>query len=365
MLTARAANEIDFTRLLNLAKISNRLTDDFILPNINNLIRTSYNNPMCRRVLPLVYQRITEQNKHNLLEPDVLRLLKQTTLKSVINFANQSRFIKELACELEEQQITIYLLKSSALNANLYSSSFVRLGVDIDILVAASDKANFELVLQKLAVYMPPPNLYPFEELYESSWRSKGLQSVIVDYHNSLVNPEIFTIPESIMFACSEQHPEYSSTRIRVFSSEVMIIHLALHVTNDGSYEHYNLLDIHELTCQRNIDLGKLFELNKKLNLGFALYFVLKQCVERLGSPIDKVYLNEQKPRWLREVLSLVLIYYVLPLKTAKKSILHRLKQMTIQIVVNVNGTKVIRLSYKYMKFRIKGAWDILTKGIS
>jgi hypothetical protein len=161
----------------------------------------------------------------------VLRLLKQATLKSAINYANQSGFIKMIVRELEEQEIVIFLLKSSALNANLYSPTFIRLGVDINILVPLANKTKKELVLRKFADYLPPPKLYPFEELYESSWLSKSSKSVVIDSHYALLNPVLFSIPESIMFDFSEPHPEYQSPNIRTFSNEVMLIHLTAPTT--------------------------------------------------------------------------------------------------------------------------------------
>lgn len=345
----------DLILLINVAKISQSHRDKELSDSeLNKLIRSSYSDPICRRIFPLVYQQLmSDKDKWN-IQPDVLHILKQITYKALINHVNQITFVKKLIADLEKQDLSIYLLKSSAFNGGIYSSSFVRFGVDIDILTSTDNQSKLQRVLQRYATKIPPPQLYPFEDLYESNWRSIEDEKVIIDLHFRLVNPKLYDVAESAVFNDSLPHPLYNSTNIRVLSPEIMVLHLALHMTNDCNFWHYNLLDMHELICQKKPDLEKTLLLSKQYDLGHALYYVLELCCCYLATPVEPNLLKKFKPNKCRYFLGKWVIYKILPLRFNKKSINHRLKQLAVQILIMHNTRRSISMVGSYLMSTIR-----------
>jgi hypothetical protein len=342
-----------FVRLINLSKTIRNDTTYKYDKDLDALINMASSNPVWRRLLPLFYKNLVDGLIDAPLKPDTVKFLKQTNLKSALSFSQKQLFIRQLIAGLEAANTTIYLLKSMAFTGDMYSPEFTRFGADIDMLTQSNDKQKLSNELSKHAQILVPDVLYPFEGAYEACWRSSDIHRILIDQHFYLTNPKLYTIDEQQIVKNSSVHPFYNSSAVRILSSEMVLIHLALHMSNDCNYWHYNLLDIHELVNVKQPDIVKAFEICKKYQLGYALFYALEICMRFLDTPIDKNILVKQKPNKIRYLCGQFVIHNVLTRPALKKSLLHRFQQILVQVVVMKNTKKMFLLALEYLQLRI------------
>jgi hypothetical protein len=211
---------------------------------------------------------------------------------------------------------------------------------------------NFVQILEKYARRIALANEYPFEGLYESNWRSIEKNSVLIDDHAFLINPRLYDIPLTELYSSDQMHPLFGSRCIRMLSPELMLLHLALHMTNDCNYWHYNLLDVHELISQKKPNIIETFSVSERCGLGDALYYVLEMSRSNLNTPIQQELLLRFKPNKFRYFFAKLLINHILTLPSVKKKFLQRFKQVAVQIIIMKNTRKIIFVIGTYLKLK-------------
>jgi hypothetical protein len=104
-----------FITLLKMAKINDNSIFNSTIDRqeFSTLIKTAYNDVKTRRLLPLIYSSLIENKKLDLLSSEIVTLLKQTNLQALINYSQQSEFIKRLVTDLEDWRLlAIYIRRN-------------------------------------------------------------------------------------------------------------------------------------------------------------------------------------------------------------------------------------------------------------
>ncbi|BBO28962.1 hypothetical protein AltI4_33500 [Alteromonas sp. I4] len=194
-------------------------------------------------------------------------LTKIKNLKVAINLDNfrKVKFIESLKKYLIQQDIEIILLKSTAFHNYIYNESITRASADVDILIKHKDKAKFENIIGTFGKKVNKNDKKKYSNYYEETWEIKKNSSFYVDVHYNITNPDLFNINLNELFFCSIPHPHYKCDNIRTLSVEYNVIHLILHMVNDGYFYHHSLIDILLIKKARDISISEIERLSSSV----------------------------------------------------------------------------------------------------
>ncbi|WP_395341921.1 nucleotidyltransferase family protein [Ningiella sp. W23] len=286
-------------------------------------------------------------NCRDLIEsPKTLERLKHINAQLVAMHLKHKSFINTLVSDLEENQMTIILLKSSAFNGSLYHSSSPRGNSDIDILVLDKDFHKFGNIIAKYARPFAPKIARPLDNSYESTWISDNDASVIIDVHFALINPALFKIDHAGLFLQSAKHPAFHSDRIRILCSEHNMLHSALHIFSDGYIPHHSSLDAAMLVknLQPNIEAARYNSM--KWGCRTAFDFLLLE----LNSTFPQITLESAS---LVKNSKMLLLRKILKHRYRKHSLKRRIQQLLLQYFMSDSPLRALKLQLQYVKARV------------
>lgn len=174
------------------------------------------------------------------LQIELLELKKQSVIKLIA----------------QNLDFPIVLLKSSALNNNIFNSGLLRGGTDIDILVQRENLQRLQSILASLGNRISKEDK-PFSSVYEETWYIESL-CTYVDVHFELCNPYHFKVKSEDILSESMIHPFYDNERIRTPCIEHLIIHSMLHFIKDGKIANQTVFDYYYLKEKTDYSVIKI-----------------------------------------------------------------------------------------------------------
>ncbi|MBU2979941.1 nucleotidyltransferase family protein [Alteromonas sp. C1M14] len=196
--------------------------------------------------------------------------------KIILYGAKQKKIIFDIGKFLDSLDTSLILLKSLGLNDFLYVNES-RVGSDIDILIASDTKKKLlESYPSEIGIYQPF-KAKPFEGLYEETWI---IDKIVIDAHQRLTNQYLFNIPTSWLFEKAFEHPGYGLNSIKTLPYELHIIHLVIHIFNDGYLPHHSTIDLAKILKNKDIDKDKLSKYAAKIGC-VKIFRIISDYVEK------------------------------------------------------------------------------------
>lgn len=300
------------------------------------------------RLSALILKNAVDNQQLSWFSQSTQILLKATATKLVVDVAAKKRFITQLVPLLEVHGIPIVLLKGMAFNHNLFDDNAPRGVSDIDILIKPEHKERFEALFTELATCIESEKKYAFDDLYEQTWRSKnGLH--LIDVHTELTNPFLFDIYLEELWQRSTSHPAYLTEQVRMLAGEDTICHLVTHMINDTDFYHYNLIDLHELLLNTEVDLKVLTNTAREWGVFNATQFILQVGNEYLNYTGLNADTAINSKVGIKAKIASFIVKYLFTSPSREKSILHRLKQFSCYMFVVDNGEVVFNILLQYL----------------
>ncbi|WP_269518256.1 nucleotidyltransferase family protein [Alteromonas sp. BMJM2] len=208
--------------------------------------------------------------------------------------------IEEVAALSAKHNFPLILLKSSALNANLYTVDAPRGCNDLDILANPNDWKRAQSVFSNTFTYTEKEQADVFGDLYEESYKPKGPVGYPIDLHKSLCHPYLFDVDYQHLWSTSSEHPFYNNSLIRTLSPEYQLIHLAIHGFSDMSFKTYALCDAYRLLTSPLFNKHTFTHLVKSSAVKVPTYHLLSNLFTVLPEIADTTLLKKIKPNALQ-----------------------------------------------------------------
>ena len=302
-----------YLRLLEFAKISRSEEDDPGCLGGGEHIVTLLNSSSavelerCRAFLPLVYASTGRHNLRAQLQPAILQLLHDQSLRLMAKEMGHQRWLLTHLGQFERCGIPVILLKGAAFAGTIYPENTPRLGIDLDLLVR---KEDFSAACELLGETMKPLVLAKdraatHAALFERVFVAKDGQGPTIELHRELTNPYIFSIDQSSLWAASRRHPRFDNLpHVRILAPEDTLLHLAVHAGRDLDFCSHNLLDMHEVWCQWQPDLAQLSQRARDWGARTVLWLLLVNGRKIMHTPVPEVFLHSLKPGRIREAIN-------------------------------------------------------------
>lgn len=272
------------------------------------------------------------------------RKFNQIKTEIIAKNLSQQAFMRKLLPKITEKNIRLILLKSSAYNGYIYENSKPRGNSDIDILVHPKDRSTFEAILSQLANQHIPVKPKPFEGLYETTWISKVDKALFIDLHYNLTNPIMFNINPDELFKLSMKSPNFNDEHLRILSPEMNYAHCAIHIIGDGYLPHHSVLDA--------IMLLKKIKISKELLENITLKWGCKKATNLLNSYLNIIEVDMRTEKMNTERIN-ILYLKLFRTKHIKETLLRRIQQTIIHLMLLDKPMKALQLQIKYMKLKI------------
>jgi len=315
---------------------------------IQGIEKTLLRDPKLERLYALIYQNASARKQLDYFDVTTQALLKKTTYATVADIAVKRSFIQQLVPLLEDNGISIILLKGMAFNDDLYPAFAPRGTSDIDILIKPDDNEKFTLMLAELARPVAVDSDQPFDGLYEKSWVVKASANQFIDVHTHLTNPLLFEIDSTALWQTSAVHCAYQSENVRVMNDENTCAYLLTHMINDTNFYHYNLIDLHEIVAKGQLSALKLKSVVKEWGVSKAYCYVQqigkKHLLTDTNLQAGFFHSNRQMTglRWF-------FINRVMLIDTQEKSVLQRVQQLLTYFLFVDSTQNVVKVIKKYL----------------
>ena len=324
------------------------------LTQILNTLST-YKNSI-RPLVPLLNQNTRRLNLFNDLTEESKDILKKGSTRIAASEMLTKQWLSKILDCLNQNNISVILLKSEAFSGSLYSADAPRPGSDIDILVT---EENFEKACRLLSKYMAPllidqARIATHNTLFERIFRPKQGTGPTIEIHKGLTNPLIFNINETALWQQSVKHPSYDNERVRILSPEHTLLHLAVHAFRDLDFCSHNLIDAHEVVSQWQPEENTLIYQAKKWGAKHVLYCLLKNCQAVLDTPIPNRLLSELHPCKRIDKLNKKILLSITKQDSIEKNKRFRLQQLLCQFSFPDKISNSLRFQLNYSKTRIK-----------
>lgn len=245
-------------------------------------------------------------------------------------------FLRKLRERLEVSGIKIILLKSTGFNGYLYDSAHPRGNSDVDILVDETDLERLQIIIRNFAHPIEQEDTRPFLGLYENTWIIPD-KKIVIDLHTSISNPLFFTFGSVDMFKRTINHPVFDSESILLLSNELNLVHLAIHIINDGYIWHHSLFDFCMIYKKFDVDEDELLYLAGATQSTKIVKFV---CMVRDCIVDDSRQINS---------FTYKLVYKIMNYRLPKGSNLRRVQQLILQILLSDRILKTLKVQLIYI----------------
>ena len=257
---------------------------------------------------------------------------------------------------LNQNNISVILLKSEAFSGSLYSVNTPRPGSDIDILVT---EENFEKSCHLLSQYMAPllidqDRTATHNTLFERVFRPKQGIGPTIEIHKGLTTPLIFNINEIALWQQSIKHPNYDDELVRILSPEHTLLHLAVHAFRDLDFCNHNLIDTHEVISQWQPKPEILISQANIWGAKKVLYCLLQNCKAVLGTNIPNSLLKELRPAPIIDSQNRKILQSITRQDSIEKGTKYRLQQLLSQVTFPDKLSNSLNFQRNYFRVRIK-----------
>jgi hypothetical protein len=322
--------------LLKLACVSDQT--DYTADVVKQAVMTLNSLPdyinVHQRLIPLLHAKARKLAIFDQLNEQTKQLLIKGTQQGVITELAKAKQLKQILEVLIVQSIPVILLKGVAFNNLLYRSDAPRTSNDIDLLVK---KEHWQQAVVAVKTIMNPiikDKKAVFDDLYESSFVPSSKVGAALDLHMSLIHPGLFAIEQKALWRDSVVHPYFNDANVRTLSPEHALLHQAIHAFKDMNFCKYNLLDSYEIINGLKPDIALTVEIAKVWRASIPCYYLLKNCVDIMGSKIDEQLLSNIQPSRVRQYVAdkLLASRFAQPMAD-KKPIRYRINQVSSQFV--------------------------------
>jgi hypothetical protein len=308
-----------------------------------------------KRIIPLLNNKAYKLAIFNDLSAESQKILTRFTQQGVITELARKQQLNNIIVILSAQNIPIILLKGAAFTDVLYSPQAPRTSNDLDILIQKKDWEKAVLLIKTLMHYAEKSQPDVFGDLYELSFIPKGNVGAALDLHASLIHPLLFNISEEQLWKNSVKHPSINNERVRMLSPEHALIHQAIHAYKDMDFSKYNVIDSHEIISNQQPDIEKTIAIAKQWGTSAALYALLKNCTEIMGTDIgnksDSDLLQQIKPNPImyKIMVKLVKSRFTQPIGN-RKPFRYRVNQVLGQFVFSGSVIRPLALQWLFLK---------------
>ncbi|WP_057832341.1 nucleotidyltransferase family protein [Colwellia sp. TT2012] len=381
---AMAYSSLDFVKkhnesyfqLLRLARVSEGVDSDVIdrkkaITILNQLpfFHEEHKQKVHKRLIPLLNDKAHKLAIFNALSAESQKILMLGTQQGIVTELASKKQLNNIIAALSEDNIPLILLKGAAFAEVLYSPQAPRPSNDLDILIQKQHWHKAVALIKTLMKYTEKAQADVFGDLYELSFIPKGKIGAAVDLHASLINPLLFNIDEVQLWQESVEHPSFNNQLVRMLSPEHALIHQALHAYKDMDFCKYNLVDSHEIINAQQADIKQTIVIAKQWGVSTALFVLLKNCTEIMGTNLDnksksKNKNNSERNGDLLQQIKPNLIMYKIMVKLLKsrftqpigntKPLRYRVNQIIAQFVFSGSVLRPLALQWLYVKSALK-----------
>ena len=371
---AIAYSSLDFVKehnetyfeLLRLAGINNGTDNDVIERNatIALLNKLPLFKKEHKRLIPLLNDKAHKLAVFNALSAESQKTLMLGTQQGIVTELASKKQLNNIISALSEDNIPLILLKGAAFADVLYSSQAPRPSNDLDILIQKQHWHKAVSLIKTLMKYTEKAQPDVFGDLYELSFIPKGKIGAVVDLHASLIHPLLFNIDDAQLWGNSVEHPSFNNQLVRVLSPEHALIHQAVHAYKDMDFCKYNLVDSNEIINAQQADIKQTIVIAKQWGVSTALFILLKNCAEIMGTNIENK--NNSESDLLQQIKPNIIMYKIM-VKLLKsrftqpiantKPLRYRVNQIIAQFVFSGSVLRPLALQWLYVKSAIKKRW--------
>ena len=286
------------TRLMRLAatpREESSSADEQLALDLENL--ASSGSGELEVVLPLILEGASRLGALKRVQRESRYELSARSVSTVTETERQSKCLLALLDILNSAGIEVVLLKGAAFRGTIYPEA-LRGASDLDLLVRKSDWKKTCALVDKMASRRSdrPNRRVSLLADYEMGFLLEGsFGSHLVEIHRGLTNPIIFSINESSLWERASNHPSFDGKAL-ILSWEDNLLNLAVHRYRHLGIADHNVLDAHEIIARTCPDWVNLLERAEEWGARQALYFLLKDAAQLLGTPVPKEILESLEP---------------------------------------------------------------------
>lgn len=326
-----------------------------------NFVQTA--SVQVHRLIPIIAASLPDRWLKELSEGSKRFLQLKRSSDLAMQLAHRAQ-IKDIAELCNKHNFPLILLKSSALNVNLYKEDAPRACNDLDILVHPSDWKNAQAVFANEFIYSEKKQADVFGDLYEESYKPSGPVGYPIDLHKSLCHPYLFKVDYTHLWSTSSEHPFYNNSLVRTLSLEYQLIHLAIHGFSDMSFKTYALCDAYRLITSPQFNKHTFTSLVKSSAVKVPAYHLLSNLFTVLPEIADNSLLTNIKPNSLQLQVSYWLLKKRKKLENGfrKKDFKFRLHQVFCMHVFTGEFFKPLALQLLFIRMNLSQMLNRNTK---
>jgi hypothetical protein len=363
--TKHHINEQDSTycALLRLACVTDHT--DYAAEDLQQAIDTLNCLPdyikVHQRLLPQLNAKAQLLGIFDQLTQHTKQLLVQNVQQGIITELAKSKQLKQILEVLAAHDIPVILLKGVAFSKLLYTSDAPRTSNDIDLLVKKEQWQQAQTAIGTIMAYAQKTMPDVFGDVYEISFKPLSKIGNPLDLHNALTHPGLFNITERALWQNSVIHPYFNDANVRTLSPEQSLIHQAIHAYTDMNFCKYNLLDSHEIISTLKPDIALTIEIAKEWGASVSVYYLLKNCIDIMGSKLDARILHNIRPSRFRLYVADKLLASKFAQPTAtKKPIRYRINQVLSHFVFTASVKKASNFQWMFIKMFFKQKFRLI-----
>jgi hypothetical protein len=314
-----------------------------------------------QRIIPLLNVKARKIGIFELLSEHTQALLVQSTQQGIITELAKAKQLKQILEVLTAEKIPVILLKGVAFNGLLYTSDAPRTSNDIDLLVKKEHWQQAQTAISTIMVYAQKSMPDLLGDVYEVSFKPLSKIGNPLDLHNALTHPGLFNIAEQALWQNSVTHPYFKDANVRTLSPEQSLIHQAIHAYTDMNFCKYNLLDSHEIINTLKPDIALTIKIAKDWGASVSVYYLLKNCVDIMGSKINVQSLHNIQPSRLRQYVADKLLASKFAQATAtNKPLRYRINQVLSHFVFTASVKKAGNFQWTFIKMFLKQKFKLI-----
>lgn len=293
------------SRLLINTLISPKTIRQLTIPDWELLIRQARASQLLARLAVSIREESLESLVPASVQPHLnAAMVHQTHLRNAVR--NEVAYIGEA---LDAINVRVLLLKGAAYELAGLLPARCRTFNDIDLLVPKERINEVELSLLMHGWASIQHDAY--DDRYYRTWMHEIpplrhlVRHSVIDVHHNIV-PDSGTIHLAARKLLEQARPCLDAPAVFVLSAPDMILHSAVHLFNDGEFDHAlrDLFDIRDLIHQTMLaeaDWLQLISRAEELELGRHLYYALRYLGIVLEEPHSQYLelLSRNAPNWI------------------------------------------------------------------
>jgi hypothetical protein len=226
---------------------------------------------------PWVLYLLAQRNLESHLPAALAEKLHGTATLAAAKALARDVVLQRIGAAFEGSGIEALLLKGAALEGYLYERQAFRLGVDVDLLVRASD---YDRALGVLSTMGQPAGQFTERPAHSSAGAQAafvvaGPAPVGIDLHREYAQQGIWPIDYEALFQRSGPHPARPAP-FRLLSPEDNLVHFAIHAFKERRLYQKQTIDAYLLMTLQRIDWPIVLERARSAHALWPLAYLLE-----------------------------------------------------------------------------------------